>query len=163
MENSIYLALSRQVALRTNMDMVANNIANMNTDGFKNEQVLFEDVLERAGEAGRVAFVRDSGLIRDPAPGPIETTGNPLDLVAGITGQFQAPYREYVAMGALRVHLDRCPACGVEADTYRAIKAGGNYGEVFARNIGESTAIGLARGLNAQWNKGGLIYSPPFR
>ncbi len=41
--------------------------------------------------------------------------------------------------------------------------AGGNYGEVFARNIGESTAIGLARGLNAQWTDGGLIYSPPFR
>ena len=53
---------------------------------------------------------------------------------------------------------------GLDADwAYRAIKAGGNYGEVFARNIGESTAIGLARGLNAQWNKGGLIYSPPFR
>ncbi|MCB0630198.1 MAG: PorP/SprF family type IX secretion system membrane protein [Saprospiraceae bacterium] len=35
--------------------------------------------------------------------------GNPLDLVAGITGQFQGPYREYVAMGGLRVHLDRSP------------------------------------------------------
>ena len=45
----------------------------------------------------------------------------------------------------------------------RAIAAGGNYGEIFERNIGESTAIGLARGLNAQWKNGGLIYSPPFR
>ena len=45
----------------------------------------------------------------------------------------------------------------------RAILAGGNYGEVFARNIGEETPIGLARGLNAQWTEGGLIYSPPFR
>jgi general L-amino acid transport system substrate-binding protein len=45
----------------------------------------------------------------------------------------------------------------------RAIAAGGNYGEIFERNIGESTAIGLARGLNAQWANGGLIYSPPFR
>ncbi len=44
-----------------------------------------------------------------------------------------------------------------------AIAAGGNYGEIFERNIGESTAIGLARGLNAQWKNGGLIYSPPFR
>jgi general L-amino acid transport system substrate-binding protein len=44
-----------------------------------------------------------------------------------------------------------------------AISAGGNYGEVFARNIGEETPIGLARGLNAQWTNGGLIYSPPFR
>ena len=53
---------------------------------------------------------------------------------------------------------------GLDAQwSMRAIAAGGNYGEIFARNIGEATAIGLARGLNAQWNKGGLIYSPPFR
>ncbi len=45
----------------------------------------------------------------------------------------------------------------------RAIAAVGNYGEVFENNIGESTAIGLARGLNAQWTDGGLLYSPPFR
>jgi len=45
----------------------------------------------------------------------------------------------------------------------RAIMAGGNYGEVFATNIGESTPIGLARGLNAQWTQGGLLYAPPFR
>ena len=45
----------------------------------------------------------------------------------------------------------------------RAISAGGNYGEIFERNIGENTPISLARGLNAQWTDGGLIYSPPFR
>jgi general L-amino acid transport system substrate-binding protein len=45
----------------------------------------------------------------------------------------------------------------------RAIAAGGNYGEIFASNIGEQTPVGLARGLNAQWTQGGLLYSPPFR
>ncbi len=44
-----------------------------------------------------------------------------------------------------------------------AIKAGGNYGEIFASYIGESTPVGLARGLNAQWTQGGLIYAPPYR
>ncbi|WP_102106798.1 amino acid ABC transporter substrate-binding protein [Oceaniglobus roseus] len=44
-----------------------------------------------------------------------------------------------------------------------AIAANGNYGEIFEANIGESTPIGLARGLNAQWTDGGLMYSPPFR
>ena len=44
-----------------------------------------------------------------------------------------------------------------------AILAVGNYGEVFDRNIGESTPIGLARGLNELWSKGGLQYAPPFR
>lgn len=53
---------------------------------------------------------------------------------------------------------------GLDADwALRAIAAGGNYGEIFERNIGEATPIGLARGLNAQWTQGGLIYSPPFR
>ncbi|MDU8912226.1 amino acid ABC transporter substrate-binding protein [Aestuariicoccus sp. MJ-SS9] len=45
----------------------------------------------------------------------------------------------------------------------RAIGAGGNYGELFEKNIGENTPIGLSRGLNAQWTDGGLLYSPPFR
>jgi general L-amino acid transport system substrate-binding protein len=53
---------------------------------------------------------------------------------------------------------------GLDADwAVRAIKAGGNYGEIFEKNIGENTPIGLARGLNAQWTDGGLLYSPPFR
>ena len=39
----------------------------------------------------------------------------------------------------------------------------GNYGEIFESNIGEATPIGLARGLNAQWTEGGLLYAPPFR
>ncbi|MFP4044245.1 MAG: amino acid ABC transporter substrate-binding protein [Rhodosalinus sp.] len=53
---------------------------------------------------------------------------------------------------------------GLDAEwALRAIKAGGNYGEIFARHIGESTPIGLARGLNAQWTEGGLMYAPPFR
>ena len=42
------------------------------------------------------------------------------------------------------------------------IKAVGNYGEIFDRNIGPKTNIGLERGLNALWNKGGLQYAPPF-
>jgi len=53
---------------------------------------------------------------------------------------------------------------GLEADwAVAAISAVGNYGELFEQTIGENTPIGLARGLNAQWTEGGLIYSPPFR
>jgi len=53
---------------------------------------------------------------------------------------------------------------GLDADwAVRAISAGGNYGELFEKHIGENTPIGLARGLNAQWTDGGLLYSPPFR
>ena len=53
---------------------------------------------------------------------------------------------------------------GLEADwAVNAIKAGGNYGELFEKHIGENTPIGLARGLNAQWTDGGVLYAPPFR
>ena len=53
---------------------------------------------------------------------------------------------------------------GLSVDwAYNIIKAVGNYGEIFERNIGVNTPIGLARGLNALWTDGGLQYSPPFR
>ena len=45
----------------------------------------------------------------------------------------------------------------------RAIGAVGNYGEIFERNLGEKTPMNLKRGLNAQWNKGGLQYALPIR
>jgi general L-amino acid transport system substrate-binding protein len=45
----------------------------------------------------------------------------------------------------------------------RAIKATGNYGESFERNVGPKSALGLPRGLNNLWNKGGLMYAYPVR
>jgi general L-amino acid transport system substrate-binding protein len=46
---------------------------------------------------------------------------------------------------------------------YNIIKQVGNYGEVFERNVGVNTTLGLERGLNALWTNGGLMYSPPFK
>ena len=46
---------------------------------------------------------------------------------------------------------------------YRAIKAVGNYGEIFERNVGPKSALQLPRGLNNLWNKGGIMYAPPIR
>jgi len=45
----------------------------------------------------------------------------------------------------------------------RIIRAVGNFGEVFERNLGPNTPVGMARGLNALWSKGGLMYAPPVR
>ena len=53
---------------------------------------------------------------------------------------------------------------GLDKDwAVRAIAAGGNYGEIFERNIGPSTPIALERGLNAQWRDGGILYAAPIR
>ena len=46
---------------------------------------------------------------------------------------------------------------------YNIIKQVGNYGEVFERNVGVNTKLGIERGLNALWTDGGLMYSPPFK
>ncbi|MCB8969003.1 MAG: amino acid ABC transporter substrate-binding protein [Ardenticatenaceae bacterium] len=53
---------------------------------------------------------------------------------------------------------------GLNADwCYQVIKQVGNYGEIYDRNLGPDTPFNLARGLNALWTDGGLLYSPPFR
>ena len=53
---------------------------------------------------------------------------------------------------------------GLDADwAVRAIKAVGNYGEIFERNLGKGSPLAIARGLNAPWDKGGLLYVPPVR
>jgi general L-amino acid transport system substrate-binding protein len=46
---------------------------------------------------------------------------------------------------------------------YNIIKQVGNYGEVFDRNVGKGSALGISRGLNALWSHGGIQYAPPIR
>lgn len=46
---------------------------------------------------------------------------------------------------------------------YNIVKMVGNYGEIFEKNVGVNTQLGIERGLNALWKKGGLMYSPPFK
>jgi general L-amino acid transport system substrate-binding protein len=53
---------------------------------------------------------------------------------------------------------------GLDKDwAVRAISAVGNYGEIFERNVGVNTPLGLSRGLNGLWNNGGILYAPPIR
>jgi general L-amino acid transport system substrate-binding protein len=53
---------------------------------------------------------------------------------------------------------------GLDADwAARAIKAAGNYGEIFDRNLGKGSKLQIERGMNALWNAGGLLYAPPVR
>ena len=53
---------------------------------------------------------------------------------------------------------------GLEKDwMVKAIKATGNYGEIFERNVGPKSSLALPRGVNNLWNKGGIMYAPPVR
>ena len=56
------------------------------------------------------------------------------------------------------------PGIGLTQDwVVRIIRHVGNYGEIFERNVGKNTPLGIERGLNALWNKGGIMYAPPIR
>ena len=69
-----------------------------------------------------------------------------------------------VVQRLLGVSEDTGKLLGLDKDwAYRAIKAVGNYGEIFERNVGPKSALGLPRGVNNLWNKGGLMYAPPVR
>ena len=53
---------------------------------------------------------------------------------------------------------------GLDKDwAHHAIKAVGNYGEIFERNVGPKSPLGLPRGLNNLWSNGGIVYAPPVR
>jgi flagellar basal-body rod protein FlgF len=87
MENAQLISLSRQIALQRQMDVVANNMANINTTGFKSENMLFQDYLmpkaqdnEFAGSDRDLHYTEDWSTIHDMSTGSIEQTGNPLDV-----------------------------------------------------------------------------------
>jgi flagellar basal-body rod protein FlgF len=86
-DNAYLVGMSRQVALERQLDIVANNIANMNTAGFKATALVFEEFLtsparenDFAPADANVHFVVDRTSYRNVGQGPIQQTGNPLDI-----------------------------------------------------------------------------------
>src|SRR3546814_6558081 len=62
MENAGYIALSRQMVLRREMDVIANNMANLNTPAFKGQSMLFVEYLETTDSGEKMSFVQDISL-----------------------------------------------------------------------------------------------------
>ena len=93
MENTSLIALSRQGTLRRHLNIIANNLANMNTTGFKAKKMMFIEHLTRS-EGGDsitgqpISFVRDIATMRDTAAGTLKETGNPLDMAIRGPGYF---------------------------------------------------------------------------
>jgi len=88
MQNATYIALSSQIALQHQMDVVANNLANLSTPAFKGEETLFSQYLVQPRGTAPLAFVQDIGTARDMRRGPLSKTGNPLDLALDGDGYF---------------------------------------------------------------------------
>jgi flagellar basal-body rod protein FlgF len=87
MENALLIGLSRQMTLARELEVVANNIANINTTAFKADTAVFREFLMPAASHGqflgadqRLSYVQDRATWRDYRPGPLMQTGNPLDI-----------------------------------------------------------------------------------
>jgi flagellar basal-body rod protein FlgF len=94
MDNTTYIALSRQTALWRQMEVVANNMANANTPAYKGQQVMFREFLipTRTGYSptgNKLSFVQDMGQIRDTREGPLTKTDNSLDFALHGDGYFE--------------------------------------------------------------------------
>jgi flagellar basal-body rod protein FlgF len=87
-QNTLLIGLSRQVTLERQMDVIANNVANVNTNGFKADRSLFQEFLSpgarednfAAGRDRRLSHVMDRATFRDYSQGSFEPTKNPLDV-----------------------------------------------------------------------------------
>jgi flagellar basal-body rod protein FlgF len=80
LDTSLYVNLSYASSLDRRLELVANNIANLNTVGFKAERAMFDDASFKAGPAADVSFVIDRASYTDYRTGSINQTGNELDV-----------------------------------------------------------------------------------
>jgi flagellar basal-body rod protein FlgF len=94
MDNSLLVSLSQQLAAYRSMDVIANNLANVSTPGFKREAAKFEEYVAQVqpseGQTGKqsVSFVKDAGIMRDLSQGENTATGAPLDFAINGKGFF---------------------------------------------------------------------------
>lgn len=87
-----------------------------------------------------------------------------LGITSANVEEMAATSEDPVVRNLLGVEGDLGQGLGLDNDfMVEVIKQVGNYGEIYDRNLGPDTPFNLARGVNAQWTGGGLIYSPPFR
>ncbi len=117
MENASYIALSRQATLREQLAVTAQNVANLNTPGYKAQRTLFVEYLaEPEGRASRygvdpaVSMVIDQAVLRDIRPGPVDRTGNTLDVALVGDGYLvvETPAGpRYTRNGRLSIDIDR--------------------------------------------------------
>ncbi|NEW86449.1 flagellar basal-body rod protein FlgF [Rhodopseudomonas sp. WA056] len=114
MENALLVGLSRQVVLERQMDVVANNLANISTNGFKAERSMFQEFLNTGAHEDnfarpdrRVSFVQDRATYHDLSTGSLQQTKNPLDIAIDGPGFLvvQTPQGErFTRDGSLKIN-----------------------------------------------------------
>ncbi|MGH6720270.1 MAG: flagellar hook-basal body complex protein [Alphaproteobacteria bacterium] len=109
METLESIALSRMATMTRQIDIIANNIANANTTGYKTARMFFSEFLQQAGDE-QLSYVYGYGTIRDFSPGAIEFTDNPLDVAIDGDGFFAVDVGDgmrYTRNGHFRIDEQR--------------------------------------------------------
>lgn len=117
MENAQLIGVATQTALKSQLGIVANNIANMNTNGFKAQNVRFEEYLMPVAEASlfsgnrdqTLSFVHDAESVRDFRPGAHQQTDAPLDVAINGPGWFTVETDQgvrYTRDGSFQLNTD---------------------------------------------------------
>ena len=94
MDNSLLVSLSQQLAAYRSMDVIANNLANVSTEGYKRESAKFEEYVTQVapseGQTGpqKLSFVKDAGTSRDLSQGNLQDTGGSYDFALNGKGFF---------------------------------------------------------------------------
>ncbi len=115
-ENAILISLSKQIALQRKIDVIANNMANVNTSGYKQDSILFEEYLmpvaemtEMKGKDRLLSYVNDTAMYRDYSEGSIERTNAELDVAIKGDGWLVVQTREgnkYTRNGHLNLNFE---------------------------------------------------------
>lgn len=108
MQSAALVLLSQQQALQRSMDIVANNVANSNTTAFKRVGIDFSSMVSKPAPGESLDMVIDRGTHRDTTGGPIQSTGNQLDLAIQGPGYFEVRGQDgtprYTRNGSLEIN-----------------------------------------------------------
>jgi flagellar basal-body rod protein FlgF len=89
MENTLFIGLSRQLVAKRQMDVIANNLANASSPGYKGEQMMFAEHVKAVDRNTTLSFVRDIAVARNYGEGQIEPTNNTFDVAIRGDGWFE--------------------------------------------------------------------------
>lgn len=186
MENVAYIGLSRLTTMRRQLDVVANNIANMNAPAFKAEKMMFQEYVMRSSERigmkqDNISFVRDYGTTRNMAEGEFQVTGNSLDVAIAGPGflAVDTPVGpRYTRNGRLKLdsqgQITDANGYPLLDDQGRRVQINGNRGEItiahdgtismvnqnVTQNLGRLSIVTFAN-AQALTTAGGGLYAAP--
>ena len=131
MDNTLLVSLSQQIAAYRSMDVIANNIANINTPAYKRESMKFEEYVQQTqpaeGETGpqQISFVVDKGTMRDLTQGALTHTGSEFDLAITGKGYFKIQMPDGSVRYTRNGHFTLDPSGRISTETGGTLQADG--------------------------------------